>query len=227
MALLTAQGLAVIEATLCLYRIGVWTADLVVDAPSPGEQALLSGAITLAVNDGALEFKGTAVPGRSGEFLDAGHLLVVGGGGGLQRLTTAKHYQQATVRIVLGDLLRAAGETLAAATDAAVLATQLDRWTTLGRRTIGAALSSLVGTAAAGTAWRVLPDGTVWLGQETWPDAGIDYDILNRSPREALLEIGVEAPLLVPGTTLDGKRVSYVEHRVAGGHVRTTVYLEQ
>ncbi len=223
MAFATLNGTPVFTGTICIPRVGAWTADLSVDR----DQAV-TGACTLAI-DGGLTLVGQA--DRTGVWLGTARLRVVGGANGLRKAARPQHYRQTTLRAVLLDLLATAGERLAASADAATLALSLPHWTTIGQP-VGRMVAALLEDSRlpAATAWRVLPDGTLWVGQETWPDSGLmnltDYQDLAEAPEEGTVELGVEAPRLLPGTTLGGRRVSYVEHRMTGDGARTCLWLE-
>jgi hypothetical protein len=222
-AFATLNGVPVFHGVICIPRVGAWTADLSVDR----DQAV-TGACTLAI-DGGLTLVGQA--DRSGVWLGTARLQVVGGANGLRKTARPQHYRQTTLRAVLADLLATAGERLAASSVAATLALSLPHWTTIGQP-VGRMVAALLEDARlpAATAWRVLPDGTLWVGQETWPDSGLvnltDYQDLAEAPEEGTVELGVEAPRLLPGTTLGGRRVSYVEHRLSGEGARTCLWLE-
>jgi len=74
--------------------------------------------------------------------------------------------------------------------------------------------------------WRVLPDGTVWLGLESWPAVHMpDVDLLSEDPRAHTAVSGTDSPTLLPGTLFLGRRVSMVEHQVQPESVRTLVGL--
>jgi hypothetical protein len=224
-AFATLNGVPVFHGAICIPRVGAWTADLTVDSATA-----LTGACTLVI-DGGLTLKGTAVPLQTGVWLDTARLRVVGGAGGLGKTAKPRHYRQTTARIVLQDLLTTAGEQLSATADLATLALSLPMWTTVAAP-IGRMIAALLGDSRlpATTTWRVLPGGTLFVGRETWPDSGLanltDYQDLAEQPEDAALELGVEAPRLLPGTTLGGRRVSYVEHKIDGNGARTCVYLE-
>jgi hypothetical protein len=129
---------------------------------------------------------------------------------------------------VLGHLLGDAAEKLSPSADAATIARQLASWTTAALPT-GVVIAAALASAAPGASWRVLPDGTVWLGPETWPDSGLtvdDYQILDEEPRQFLALLGVEAPILLPGTMLGDRRVSRTEHVVDAEGVRTWAWFE-
>lgn len=222
MALVTANKLAVISASIQMPRLGAWTADLVVDA-----RAELTGRCTIEI-DGGLTLVGAAT--RTGLFADTAYVRVTAGNDGLRRTVKPKHYIGPNLRTVLADLLRAANETLSSTADPATMATSFPAWTTLAQP-VGLAISALLQDRRLTVMWRMLPDGSLWIGPETWPDSGLrdvaDYQILSEVPHEGKMEIGVEAPALVPGVTLGGGRVSYVEHRIGDGAVRSTVWFDR
>jgi hypothetical protein len=222
-AFATLNGIPVFHGTICIPRVGAWSGDLAVD-----KQEAITGACTLAI-DGGLTLVGTAA--RSGVWLDTARLRVVAGAGGLGKTARPQHYRQTTMRVVLQDLLATAGERLSATADASTLALTFPAWTTIAQP-IGRMIAALLGDTRLGpaTAWRVLADGRLWVGQETWPDSGLanltDYQDLAESPEEGIVELGVEAPRLLPGTVLGGRRVSYVEHRIDGNGARTCFWVE-
>lgn len=218
MALVEINGLPVYQARLCLPRFGAWH----VDAAFGGELAPGDGA-TFAIDSGALTLAATAK--RGGLFIGTGLVRLVGGKGGLATIATAKFYQMSDVRHVLADLLSDAGETLSSTSDDATLSLELARWTTIQQET-GPAISSLIQAAGDSIGWRVLPDGTVWVGPETWPDSGLDYRLITDHPNEGRRVVGLDAPTLLPGTTIGGARVSYVEHKIDASKVRTTFWIE-
>ncbi|HXJ47544.1 MAG TPA: hypothetical protein VNF91_00115 [Candidatus Acidoferrum sp.] len=218
MGLLTANGQEVLEAKSSRRRAGAWSFDLLVDHPEA-----LVGQVTIVVNDGAMTFVGTAT--RTGVFSDTGHVRVIAGAGGLSTVATPRSYNGQTVSGVLSDLLADAGETLSATADAEVLGQELDAWTTAARP-VADLLSLLLAAGLPGAIWRNLPDGTIWVGNETWPDAEIDsslYQVFEDSAETNSMLVGCDAPFLLPGTTFEGRKVGYVEDSVGQeGHGVTT-----
>lgn len=222
MALINVNGLGVISATIAMPRHGAWVADLIVDA-----QAQVDGACQLDML-GGLTLKGTAT--RTGVWQDTAYVRVTAGADGLRKLATPKHYRSTTARIVLLDLLRTAGEMLSPTADSKTTSLSLQAWTTIAQP-IGNAISALLGDARlVDNAWRVLPDGTLWVGAETWPAADLtnvaDYQELARLPHEGRSDLGFNAPALLPGTTLAGRKVSYVEQVLRDDSVRTAAWYE-
>jgi hypothetical protein len=221
MALVTANGLAVLDAAICMPRIGAWHADLRVDTPDA-----ITGPVRISIDEDRLVLNGTVW--RGGMFAGSASVRVVAGANGLRTVAKAKHYTQTSARIVLGDLLSGVGEKLSSTASSSILARHLDAWTTAAIAT-GGLITRLLAIASPGSAWRFLPNGQIWIGAETWPDSGLtdaDFQDIDENPAVAEALIGVEAPVLLPGTTLLGRRVSYVEHLVNEGGVRSKVFFE-
>ncbi len=217
-SILTANGLDVIEGVVKMPRVGSWRAEISVDT-----DAAITGPVSLAFSSG-LRLAGTAA--RGGTWLETAFLRVDAGAGGMGRDARAAHYKGVSIRAVLLDLARASGDTLSPTIAESVLTTRVPFWT--ATEAVGIELTELCD--GAGVGWRFLPDGTLWVGAETWPDSGltepIDYQDLGEHPQAALAELGIESPVIVPGTLLGGRQVSYVEHRVRAGAVRSVVWFE-
>lgn len=224
MALVTCADVGVVEGSISLPRYGVWHADLLLSSndASPFSKG---SAVKISIADGALELSGTCRYGAN--YLESVRVRIVGGAGGLSQDAKPKHYQGVSARDVLSDLLGAAGETLSSTADAGVLATRFDRWTTLKVPT-GEGVR-LVARAAGEAAWRVLPDGKIWLGAESWPafSTEMEWSLEDQQPQDRMILLAVDAPLLVPGVSFDDfGKVSYVEHLIGEAQVRTRAWLE-
>ena len=160
---------------------------------------------------------------RSGVYEGVQHVRLVGGEGGLAMgaETPPRYYQGAPRKLIIGDLLSSAGERLSPLSTG--LDTVLARWVVMGGPARDALLSLLDGVS-----WRVLPDGTVWTGDETWPAApNVRYDTIDRRYNDGMSVLGVERPWLLPGMTLNEGRVSFVTHRIDAVEVRTDVLFER
>ena len=219
MAHSTLSGLPLLSGTVTLPRQGVWHADLELDA---AEAPI--GSVLLQIGS-ALSLRGTVV--RSGIFAGQVRVWVVGGAGGLGRQLEPKWYLGAPRRLPLVDLLEGAGERLSATTDAALLDEVLTPgWTRL-RGTAAEALARLLEGTGAG--WRMLPDGSLWAGAETWPTAQgmADLVVLEEDRSRGRLVLATEAPTLLPGQTLRGDRVSDVEITIEPERLRLEALLER
>lgn len=215
MTVATVNGSAVIRGRVHLQRVGVWFADLAVDRLS-----LVTGAAEVVFGDGALVLRGTAT--RTGTFQETAILRVVPGAGGLPLDTKPKFWRNIPARTVLGDILSQVGERLADDCSQAVDQQLTAHCQT--QATTAAALAAL--SLRVGCLWRSKPDGSVWVGRETWPEVEPPGESVAEDPRAASEAWGVEAPTVFPGMSINGRRVSVVEHQVGPSEIRTVVWYE-
>jgi hypothetical protein len=202
-ALVELGGLAAYKANIRLPLRGAWTATLYLDV----ESAQLGGAVLVA--DGR-SFHGTVVEGGSA----LGGLLVryIAGAGKVGATVPGAGHRGAPLRIPLTDALTAAGETLSSTASLEALNLVLSQWSRTSGP-LGGALEHLVELAGL-DGWRYLPDGTVWVGTELWPEyTGEALELLKERP-EVGMEVYGLALDLQPGMTLNGRRVVLVEHTV-------------
>lgn len=225
MALLTCNDAAVIEAKIVLPRSGIWTADLIL---SSGDADSFSGQVVLETASGALRLVGTALSGRTASYIDQVRTKVIGGAGGMSTVAAPKFYANSLpIRTIVADLLATAGETLSGTADATILGTLISAWTTIGQPT-GTALSSLLSIVNSAAVWRIAPDGGVFIGADTFPEAPSvgSVAVSNRSPHEDMIELAVSEPSLLPGTSYEGRHVSLAEHTVTSEMIRTKALFE-
>lgn len=216
MATLTANGMPVLSCTLSMPRVGAWTADLELSADEAP-----SGKIT--IEHGNVKFVGTVV--RSGIVSGRASVRVVGGAGGLRKDASAQSFQNVPLRIPLRDTLGAVGETLSLSVASSLLDRRLEHWTR-GAEPAGTAITTLL--THVGASWRVLADGTVWAGDETWPVQRISSaEALDPDPILGTYTIAPDVFELRPGVTFLGRKVSRVEHTADGGALRSTYWVEQ
>ena len=143
------------KGRITLPLTGCWHADLWADmqtVPSGQVVATLSGVDMPAHIQRAEIVQGLL------------QMRLVGGRGGMAKNATPRHYAQPLVRHILGDLLADAGEALSTTSTASVLGTGLSYWTSLAVPT-GSLLQALTEIVGESVNWRVLFDGTVWIGE--------------------------------------------------------------
>lgn len=217
MALITAGGFTVFRGSITLPQIGAWTADLDLDA-----SADIKGAIEIEMPEAA-KLVGTVTSGA----LHHGYMRarIVAGKAGLSKPATPKFYESPKLRSVLADLAKTAGETISNTIASGVLNAPMLGWTTI-EMPVGVQIAALVGSAAPGASWRMLPDGTIWIGTETWKKSSVrDYRILDRRSSEGRIEIGLDTPALIPGTALGDDHIGDIEYQIDNEGVRTTAWL--
>jgi hypothetical protein len=198
-------------------RLGVWECSLELDV-----EASPTGKVKFLLDD--MEFTGTVLPDHSGVDGSRGKCRVVGGNGHLTRLVSSHSYSGGTgvkVGTIVKDILKDCGEDLSDLSDGPTLEQTLPRWhVSVG--TAQQALSTLAEQIDA--AWRVLRDGTVWFGAETWPEVTPAGELVEENWSDGYVTLAAEAPNMVPGTVYQGQKIEHVTHeygRTLRTHMRT------
>jgi len=212
----TLNGKDVLSLTLNEPRIGVWNAVVDVDS-----EQVISGDVELVVD--GISWKGVVIKGD----VHAGrvHAQIVGGKGKISTVLNTKHYRGTSLGTVVDDLMLETGEKLSPTTDARVRGHVVSRWS----RPLGMASAALELVAdELGLTWRILRDGTVWLGADTWQEAQAAGDTeISKTPGRAATLIAPETPHVQPGQTFGGKRVSRVSTAtIDGGGLRQEILFE-
>ena len=221
MAHSTCNGAPILRGVVTLPRQGVWHADLELEASEAP-----SGSVLLQLGS-ALSLRGVAEPRAVGVFAGRVRVRVLGGAGGLQRQLDPKWYAGAPRELPLRDLVEEAGERLSSRTDPALMGEVLSPGWARVRGTAAEALGRLL--EGTGASWRILPDGSLWAGPETWPTAQgmADLVVLEEDRSRGHLVLATEAPQLLPGQTLRGDRVSDVELTIEPERLRLEALLER
>lgn len=216
-AIVTLEGVPVTQAVVSIPRVGVWHAQLALAQL----EAIQATQATLRFGP---KLSLTGAVRRNGSADGAGLLMLLGGSGNLGRLAVPKAYSQAPMRIPLSDLLQVAGQDLSTDSHQELLATHLTNWV-VGEVPVAIALAELF--REVGASWRVLPDGTLWVGTEAWPESpAFDFVATSERPLDDAVQLHSTEPAILPGQTFRGRRVSYVEHLLQEDELQTTVYLE-
>src|SRR4029077_12107995 len=162
MALATLNGFGIIQGRIAMPRQGNWSADLVVDAQDVSQ---LQNPLLLQLGDSegspSLSLKGVTF--RSGDELEVVTIKMIGGAGGLATQLPPKYYQGCQLQLPLTDGISVAGEGLSPTTLASLLSApppSLAR----AQGMLADLLGDLIGVSGPGATWRVLPDGTIWIG---------------------------------------------------------------
>lgn len=223
MASVTLNGAAVLEGAMRLPRVGRWWADLVVDTPHASD---VTGPC-------ALSLFGVSFQGASFRLLTyrlVTTVRLVGGMNGLGQSLAPKAYQNVPLQLPLRELLSACGENLSPATDSNVRGALLPFWSR-ERGPAGQALQALLG-AVPGNSWRFLPDGSLWIGPETWPASLFAASVLHHKPQLGEAEVAGYVPNVFPGeffsvpTSAASGNVGAVLHRFDATKLRTWLYFE-
>lgn len=215
---LTVNGAPVLSATLDFPRSGVWVATCVLDSADVPEL----GAATVAGD--RLELRGALV--EAGEDSGTVTVRLVGGAGRLGETLAPRAYRNAPLSVIVADIAREAGETLARDIDPSVARITPAQWT---RAAVPAAVALATALDAAGASWRFNAAGELWYGRDTYPSAELPSDagfIHFDAIESATLYQCDSAPALQPATTLDGRRASRLSIIVAPDATRLRVHWE-
>ena len=212
------NGSPVLRGDVDMPPEGAWTADVYADlqeVPRAGVLELLGQTYRGTVLQGDL-VGGTA------------RLRLVGGAGCLLRQLAPKSYVNGvTAGALLQDLAQEAGETLSPTIAADVRGRSLTRWT----RPAGTARDLIAHLAAyLGLTWRVLLDGTLWMGRYLWQEAPAAAEgsvLIDAAPQDARRTVAAESAPWEPGQTLQGWRIGAVRHFVEKESSRTTLVAYQ
>lgn len=225
MANTTINDVAVIRGEIHMPLVGVWVADLVVDQPD-GKGFATGTKVTIKTKD--LMLVGTVAPDRSGDFLDTIHVRVLGGGAGMAKPAKVRGFMQprAFTRDIIGALMADGGESVSASSDPTFLGSNLTAWM-IKKGTVADNLRALLQIKAPTFNWRILADGTLWMGVETWPEATGELDILHQDPADRSYELGIESPWILPGTKVpDIGNIGSVMHTIERTRIRSSVLVE-
>lgn len=226
MSFCTLNGVGVLSAKVTLPRHGLWQAELELDTTTAP-----TGKVTLAIGK-KLSLVGAVM--RADNYEGKVSARVIGGAGGLDQPVPSKWYAKAAASLPLTDLLEAGGEVASSAIDGGLLTTVLSPGWAMSAGSAATALDRLVeavGAASLATSpltWRALPDGSIWFGLETWPEAPPMADAVLHDDNRAddHFSISTEAPTLLPGMSYRGRNVSVVRYAIDPESQRIDVWSE-
>jgi hypothetical protein len=200
-----------LTAMMRIPRVGPWTGEVEFRA-----ETAYTGDVVITIDDvefsGFIEDDGAALNGANRVAAK-----VTGGAGGLDTELAAKQYVAPLVSAVLDDIMRESGETLSGDVDSAITSKSLTTW----QRAAGNAKQALAALATSlGVTWRVLLDGTIWFGQDTFETVEPEHRLLDNDQSTGTATTSLIASLL-PGTTFLGLRLEQVNHTIGPKDART------
>lgn len=215
---LRANDTLVLDAVFHFPISGVWHADLTIDAD---DAAPFKGSFT--VSDDDVSFECTPVPNGVDAFVGRVRAKVVGGKSGFAKQCEPKFYRAIPASTVLREALAVGGETLASTSTGIDL--HLPFWTRPAA-SVGEAFEECVAWLDA--TWRVLDDGSVWVGTETWSEVTLPKDgvLLEENPVEKTA-VFADAPAIRPGMSYEGRRIGRVELSVTPSETRSVVWFQE
>ncbi len=200
---------------------GNWSATMDISKAAPPPAVGSIGTLNITRSSGVVDsFTGSirraqVTPGT--QNLSA---TLVGGSGHLLDLIPERHHTfgSSTVPagVVLADIAQAAGERLAPGVEAELDALTFQRYTRV-KGPAWAALDVLAFVLGPEVGWRILADGSLWMGVEAWPAIDAMAYYWRGDPRDgAVLYVPDGAPYR-PGTMIDGARIVECCYRITPG----------
>lgn len=218
----TLNGLDTTRGDIKLPYAGAWTSEIEMNA----DEAPTGSVVILLMGR---EFRGTVVadPNDSASVLsgESGgwyRCRTVGGAGGLDKTIQPVEWSGgATVAAILTQILGAGGEVQSGSIVPALLSKVLPQWS-ITRNSVGGALSALCETL--GIIWRVLDDGTVWIGTPTpTPITPPEYILTEIHPETGVSELDLNSADFSPDHVFDGLTVRQVVYSWDGSEMRALV----
>lgn len=216
--LATVNGIEVIDGRITMPVRGVWTMNARVKSDQ-----VLSGVVSIVAPD--MKLTGKIV--RSGVYRGTTSLFAVAGANGLGQEIKPTGFYQSPVSVVLADIARLTGEKFSTTSDPNYTTLTVKQW---NRRSdvAGVLLSNLVDylsslTDADAVNWRILDDGTIWIGVDKWTASTFQGQEISAPTDPAYLRrtIGSDSAGWRPGTTFNGNKIVMVEHIFTSSNYRT------
>ena len=157
---------------------------------------------------------------RSGKSTAGRVFVYVAGGNGhlgqaVPPVLSAKLYRNVQARVALADILATAGESLSSTSDVSLLGRQLASWP---RRndTACALLDDLARELEA--IWRVLPDGSVFFGPNTFAERVLAQPLQQLDDQDLGYSTGIFVPHQfgpVPGDSYEGRKIGAAQYTIS------------
>lgn len=208
-----ANNVPMLGHEIVMQEKGAWTATVTLDLDDEDDEndgRTHVGPFVIDVD--GVEFRGTVVPDRSGSFGGVRKVRVVGGAGGLDYELESRNYAGGfvTFKTIFSDILRDSGEAMSVECKTEVLNTRFQTW----QRSRGRTKDCLdVLCARVGFTWRVLRDGTIWVGSDEWPEVEPTGTVMHEHHSAGVVKVAPDFATLVPGIIVRGQKIKQVVHR--------------
>ena len=219
MAEFTINNNPIIEVKLTLPKNGVWlAANCIIDSV---DELSINQKVQMKFLD--TTFNGTVVD--TGVFQGFLRATIVGGTGNMAKMIESKAYKGLPAGQVIRDIGALTGHSIADSSDKDILNFVLSRWDKLKAKASDLIESLLKVT---GGTWRILPDGSLWVGKEVYtPLNPNDYLVINKTPSEAKWSIYNESTLVQPFTSLEDNNIFRVEYEIIHSELFCTIFFAE
>ena len=194
LSLITSDGnpIDIMSANILFPYFGNWSAHLVLANAESAPQGMCT--LSLFGND----YTSYVIPTRSSDSEGRFYAMAIGGAGGLSSSISPKMYNsQIQVQFIVSDLLSEVGESISSTSSQSLLSTIIPGWTRMAG-SASVALSQLIDSV--GGIWRVLSDGSVFIGTDSFVQAAsFDSVVLYQDPVHANATLATQTLALVPG----------------------------
>ncbi len=207
--------LAVSSGSLQLPQSGAWSALL-----ECGSASAPTGAATIVIRreDGTEDlFVGTV---RRADVTPGSETMiatVIAGADGLRSELPPRPYAPGSTPVPAGLVARGiaddAGETLADGVETALDGRALPRWHRAAGTRGAVALDLLA--EDLGYSWRFLADGTLWIGEESWPALNSRAFWAGAEPNDGWTRYATDGAPFLPGQAIDSARAVEVIYELA------------
>lgn len=207
----------IISIKLTIPKNGPWlAADCTIDSDTPVNTG---DKVSITFIDRV--FSGTVLD--TGIFQGFLRCTIIGGTGNMADLIDSRSYRGLPAGQLFRDIANLTGHELSTTSDKDVLDFVLERWDKLKSR--GSDLIEKILEVTGGT-WRVLPDGTLWVGKPVVNALDINkFIIIEKIPEDSRWSIYNEENLIEPYSSLDGSVIERVEYSFEdGGELLCNVY---
>lgn len=210
------NGIPITKGEIRSGLVGAWEARSL--TVSTDNALLVTGPVSLVI--GSTTLIGTA----SVADADRGGLVtvrVVGGKDGLRTVCPPHPYMATTRGVLLTDALAVGKEALSPLSDVSVTLAPIQRWTRVQDAVGGHIKRILDGTGAS---WRVLPDGSFWVGAEKWlPVDPSNTTVTKEEPTQMRITLALESLGVMPGDVFEGHQISSVVYELNGSRLSASL----
>lgn len=209
----------IVECHLIIPKIGAWMAnDVLVDSD---DSFNVGDSVTMNFLD--TTFKGTILD--TGIYRGFQRCTIIGGSGKLPDYLESASYNSVPLGQVVRDIARKTDHQVSTKADQNVMNSNLAGWTILKMQ---ASLALEKALQVTDSIWRILPDGTLWVGGESYtplnPD---DFTIIERFPEEARWNVYNEEYLIQPLTSFLGNEIQQVEYFINNNDLTMYIYFTE